>query len=83
MTVKADIVRDASCVSDARGQGFHQRRVPFTPETKDPISTELLMKTNMTRSVEMLEFSVREQTSVTSPMRIQEYPGGEGPETGS
>ena len=78
MTVKADIVRDASCASDARGQGFHQRRVPFTPETKDRISKKLLMKTNMTRSGEMLEFSVREQTSVTSPMRIQEYPGGEG-----
>ena len=77
MTVKADIVSDASCLSDARGRGFHQRRVPFTPETKDPISTELLMKTNMTRSGEMFEFSVREQTSVTSPMRIQEYPGDE------
>ena len=75
MTVKADIVRNASCASDARGQGFHQRRVPFTPETEDSINEELLIKTNMTRSGEMLEFSVREQISVTSPMRIQEVPG--------
>ena len=49
MTVKADIVRDASCASDARGRGFHQRRVPFTPETEDSINEELLMKTNMMR----------------------------------
>ena len=54
--------------------------MPFTPETKDPISTELLMKIDMTRSGEILEFSVREQTSVTSPMRIQEYPRDDIPD---
>ena len=36
--------RDASCAFDARDQGFHQRSVPLTPETKDSINKDVLMK---------------------------------------
>ena len=52
------VVSDTSCAFDARDQGLHQQSVSLTPETKDSINEESLMR-----------FQVREQTSVTSPMR--------------
>ena len=63
MTIKANnkIVRDTSCAFDVKDQGLRQRSVLLTPETKDSINGESLMR-----------FSVRDQTSVTSPMR---HPG--------
>ena len=64
-TIKAynEIVRDTSCAFDARDQGLHQRSVRLMPETKDAINEESLMR-----------FSVRDQTSVTSPMRHPRTP---------
>ena len=37
-------VRDTSRAFDDREQGLHQRSMPLTPETKDSIDKEQLMK---------------------------------------
>ena len=63
MTIKTYNKIVASCDYQYNDQGLHQRSVPLTPETKDSVDEGSLMR-----------FSVREQTSVTSPMRHPSMP---------